>query len=276
MGGIAPEVAALSYVLPPNDIAAVEHTMREHDDIAAVILEPTGAGMGQVPVYPEFLKELREATTKHGIVLIFDEVVTGFRISPGGAQALYGVVPDVTTLATILAGGLPGGAVSGRADILNMIAHDDSNGEHRVGHAGTFNANPLAAAAGTATLSLVSSGEHNAKADASATELRRGINDIMIRMEIPGCCYGLASVFQLRLGLPCQCTDDEHQHPNESQGGTPPALVRQLRLAALNAGMDLMGGRSGLVSSAHTEDDIQHTLASFEKAFTALRTDGRI
>ena len=98
----------------------------------------------------------------------------------------------------------------------------------------------------------------------------------MTRMEIPGCCYGLASVFQLRLGVSCQCTDDEHQHPNESQGSTPPALVRQLRLAALNAGMDLMGGRSGLVSSAHTQDDVRQSLASFEEAFAALRTDGLV
>ncbi|MEC9140351.1 MAG: aspartate aminotransferase family protein [Chloroflexota bacterium] len=276
MGGIAPEVAAMSYVLPPNDIAAVERTIRENDDIAAVILEPTGAGMGQIPVYPQFLKELRATTTNYGIVLIFDEVVTGFRMSPGGAQALYDVTPDVTTLAKILAGGLSGGAVSGRADILNMIAHDNSNGDNRVGHAGTFNANPLVAAAGAATLSLVSSGEHNAKADASAAALRRGINDIMTRMEIPGCCYGLASVFQLRLGVPCQCNDDDHQHPKESQGATPPTLVRQLRLAALNAGMDLMGGRSGLVSSAHTQDDVRQSLASFEEAFAALRTDGLV
>jgi len=106
--------------------------------------------------------------------------------------------------------------------------------------------------------------------------LRRGINDIMTRMEIPGCCYGMASIFQLRLGTQCQCTDAEHQHPSESQGATPPALVRQLRLAALNAGMDLMGGRSGLVSSAHTDDDIQESLASFEEAFSALRADGRV
>jgi glutamate-1-semialdehyde 2,1-aminomutase len=186
------------------------------------------------------------------------------------------VTPDVTTLAKILAGGLSGGAVSGRADILNMIAHDESNGDNRVGHAGTFNANPLAAAAGTAALKLVATGEHNAKADATAVVLRRGINDIMTRMEIPGCCYGMASVFQLRLGTQCQCTDDEHQHPGESQGSMSPALVRQLRLAALNSCMDLMGGRSVLVSSAHTDADVQETLSNFEQTFSALRTDGLV
>ena len=115
---------------------------RPTDDIAAVILEPTGASMGSAPVYPEFLHALRALTEKHGVLLIFDEVVTGFRISPGGAQALYGVTPDITTLAKILAGGLPGGAVCGRADILDMIAHREGAGENRVAHAGDVQREP--------------------------------------------------------------------------------------------------------------------------------------
>ena len=274
MGGIAPEVAALSYVVPPNDAAQVERALEDHDDIAAVILEPTGAGMGQAPVYPEFLHELRSTTQKLGVLLIFDEVVTGFRISPGGAQGLYGVTPDITTLAKVLAGGLPGGAVCGRADVLDMIAHREGAGDSRVAHAGTFNANPLSAAAGAAALRLVATGEPNAAADAQAATLRAGLNDLMTRMEVPGCCYGVASIFQLRLGSPCQCADAEHLHPAEGQPGTPPSVVSSLRLAAINAGIDLMGGRSGLVSSAHTEADVQGTLASFEEAFGALRADG--
>ena len=262
MGGIAPEVAALSYVVPPNDPAQVEAALEAHDDIAAVILEPTGASMGQSPVYPEFLRALRELTLKHGVLLIFDEVVTGFRVSPGGAQALYGVTPDITTLAKILAGGLPGGAVCGRADVIDMIAHRDGAGDTRVAHAGTFNANPISAAAGAAALQLVATGEPNAIADARAATLRDGLNDLMTRMEIPGSCYGVASIFQVRLGA-------------QDDLPTPPEVGAAMRLAAINAGIDLMGGRpSGLVSSAHTEEDVQSTLASFEEAFTALRTDG--
>ena len=261
MGGIAPEVAALSYVVPPNDPAQVEAALEAHDDIAAVILEPTGASMGQSPVYPEFLRALRELTLKHGVLLIFDEVVTGFRVSPGGAQALYGVTPDITTLAKILAGGLPGGAVCGRADVIDMIAHREGIGDDRVAHAGTFNANPISAAAGAAALQLVATGEPNAIADARAEALREGLNDLMTRMEVPGYAYGVASIFQVRLGAEGQTT--------------PPEIGAAMRLAAINAGIDLMGGRpSGLVSSAHTEDDVQSTLASFEQAFSALRGDG--
>ncbi len=275
MGGIAPEVAALSYVVPPNDPALVEQALESHDDIAAVILEPTGASMGHAPVYPEFLHALRDLTQKHGVLLIFDEVVTGFRVSPGGAQGLYGVTPDVTTLAKILAGGLPGGAVCGRADIIDMIAHHEGVGDNRVAHPGTFNANPISASAGAAALQIVATGEPNATADARAATLRAGLNDIMTRMEVPGCCYGVASIFQVRLGTQCQCSDAEHLRPSESQKPTPPNIISAMRLAAINAGVDLMSGRpSGLVSAAHTEADVQTTLAGFEQAFSALRTDG--
>ena len=275
MGGIAPEVAALSYVVPANDPALVEQALEAHDDIAAVILEPTGASMGHVPVYPEFLHTLRDLTQKHGVLLIFDEVVTGFRVSPGGAQSLYGVTPDVTTLAKILAGGLPGGAVCGRADVIDMIAHGDHTGDNRVAHPGTFNANPISASAGAAALKIVATGEPNAIADARAASLRAGLNDLMTRMEIPGCCYGVASIFQVRLGAQHQGSDADRLPAPEDHPPTTPRLVSAMRLAAINAGVDLMSGRpSGLVSAAHTEEDIQSTLAGFEQAFSALRTDG--
>ena len=156
-----------------------------------------------------------------------------------------------------------------------MIAHHEGVGDNRVAHPGTFNANPISASAGAAALQIVATGEPNATADARAATLRAGLNDIMTRMEVPGCCYGVASIFQVRLGAQCQCSDAEHLHPSESQKQTPPNIVSAMRLAAINAGVDLMNGRpSGLVSAAHTEDDVQSTLAGFEQAFTALRTDG--
>ena len=161
-GGIPEGTFGSMLVLPPNDIALVEKAFQENDDIAAVIIEPTGAHMGTLPVYPDFIQGLREVTSRHGAVLIFDEVVTGFRISPGGAQASLGVTPDLTTLAKILGGGLPGGGVAGRRDILDMIAHQEDpawDDVRRVAHPGTFNANPLSAAAGIAALELVATGD---------------------------------------------------------------------------------------------------------------------
>src|SRR5205085_6681523 len=109
---------------------------------------------GAVPIHGPFLKALRDITAKHGRLLIFDEVITGFRVSPGGAQAHYGVLPDMTTLAKVLAGGLPGGAVAGRADILANL--EFRAGPNKMKHPGTFNANPLSAADGAAALQLVS------------------------------------------------------------------------------------------------------------------------
>src|SRR5207244_1542112 len=119
--GVLDEVTGNTVVVPPNDAAAVERALREDASIGCVILEPTGGHWGAVPLRGPYLKALREITTKLDRLLIFDEVITGFRVAPGGAQAHYGVLPDLTTLAKVLAGGLPGGCVAGRADILGLL-----------------------------------------------------------------------------------------------------------------------------------------------------------
>src|SRR5439155_15841798 len=140
-----------------------------------VILEPTGGHWGKVPVRGEFLRGLRELTAKHGQVLIFDEVITGFRVAPGGAREHYGVTPDLTTLAKILAGGLPGGGVAGRAEVLAVFGSGTTLAGRRaqVPHTGTFNGNPLSAAAGIAMLERIADGVAPAKAGAAAATLAR-------------------------------------------------------------------------------------------------------
>ena len=115
--GIPPAVLSQTLTCPPNDIAAVA-ALLQAGDVAAVILEPAGGGSGMTPTDIQYLRELRDLTTKHKALLIFDEVITGFRYSPGGAQAVLGVTPDITTLAKIVAGGLPGAAVVGRKDVM--------------------------------------------------------------------------------------------------------------------------------------------------------------
>src|SRR5438128_1028804 len=148
--GLPTEVTLHTVVIPPNDLNMLEQTLTSDLQIGAVILEPTGGHWGQVPVRGEFLRELRRLTEKHGQLLIFDEVITGFRVHPGGAQAHYEIRPDLTTLAKMLAGGLPGGAGAGRADVLAHI--EVRPGKPKMRHPGTYNANPLSAAAGVATL----------------------------------------------------------------------------------------------------------------------------
>src|SRR3990172_2446902 len=159
--GIPAAVFDTVVVCPANDPAALAAALQP-GDVAAAIVEPTGAHFGQVPLRPAFLADLRRLCTGHGTLLIFDEVVTGFRYAPGGVQALSGVIPDLTTLAKILAGGLPGGAVVGRADIMAAFefrADPQWNRYRRLYHPGTFNANPLSAAAGVAPLALISTTE---------------------------------------------------------------------------------------------------------------------
>src|SRR5262249_55212900 len=119
--GILTEVLGETVIVPPNDPAAVEQALISDPNIGCVILEPNGGQFGDVPVRGAFLEALRELTARHGQLLIFDEVISGFRVHPGGAQGLYGVTPDLTTLAKILAGGLPGGCLAGRADVLAAL-----------------------------------------------------------------------------------------------------------------------------------------------------------
>jgi glutamate-1-semialdehyde 2,1-aminomutase len=146
--GVPAAFADTTIAVPFNDLNVVEEAFRKRgDDIAAVIVEPVSGNMGCVPPAPGFLEGLRQITTKHGALLIFDEVMTGFRLSYGGAQALYGVTPDMTTLGKIIGGGLPLAAYGGRADIMKKIAPVGP-----IYQAGTLSGNPLAVTAGIAML----------------------------------------------------------------------------------------------------------------------------
>ena len=277
-GGIPQETLNTMIVLPANDISIVEKTLRENDDVAAIILEPTGAHMGQYAVRPSFLSELRELTERYEVVLIFDEVVTGFRTSKGGAQGYYGVTPDVTTLAKILGGGLPGGAVSGKADIINMIeARDDPeyNEFRRISHNGTFNANPLSAAAGTKALELIATTPVNDTADMMAKKLKDELNDLLTRVEVPGCASGVASLVFLRLGADHECDKEVCLLTPEQMRITNNAdRTAQIGLAMLNHGVH--STTRFIVMAAHQEQDILDTVDAVEKTLTEVRAQGLI
>ena len=180
--GVALPVAAEPPVgSPPNPDLAVVDPFAEgaleaelaRGDVACVILEPTGAAWGAVPLPPERVASIAAAARAHGSLVVFDEVVTGFRWSPGGAQAVIGVTPDLSALAKVVAGGLPGGALAGRADVMEVLAFRD--GRAKVEHPGTHNAHPLSAAAGIATLDLLADGTALAGANAAAAELRAAL-----------------------------------------------------------------------------------------------------
>jgi glutamate-1-semialdehyde 2,1-aminomutase len=268
--------------VPQNDINVVERTLSQSPDVAAVIIEPTGASWGTVPLAPGFLSQLREVTHRHEALLIFDEVVTGFRVSPGGAQKLYDVLPDLTCLAKVLGGGLPGGAVAGRRDILSLMqfrADAAWNFGRRVFHPGTFNANPLSASAGVAALSHIADGKPPAHADAMAARLAQGMNAAIRERSIAGCVYGLSSMLHIVLGKDCPRPRDGIQWPIETANGAPPPRMESevalaLKKGCLNHGVDLMSMSGCLVSAVHEPADIDATLEAFAAALDEMRAEG--
>ena len=280
----APGVPAESWdsmvIVPSGDLEAVEDALNRDSDIAGLILEPTGAHYGQLPFdVPNYLKGLRELTAQHEVILIFDEVVTGFRASPGGAQVLYDVAPDLTTMAKIVAGALPGGAVGGKADIVDMIAHrgdPEWDNQNRVYHPGTFNGNPLSAVAGAVCLELIASQPINQRADAMAGRLKRGLNETLGKMEVSGHAHGIASMIHLVLA-DCDCDREicnmPHREIKEAVGSPG---VTALKRSMQNNGVDIMGRDAFLVSATHTEADIDRTLAAVEKSLAEVRAEGLI
>ena len=282
ISGVPAAALANRVTIPQNDIALVERTLADDGDIAAIIIEPSGASWGTVPLVGGFLAELREISQRHGVLLIFDEVVTGFRVSPGGAQKLYGVMPDLTCLAKILGGGLPGGAVAGRRDILSLIEFTQDmewNLSRRILHPGTFNANPLSAAAGSAMLSHIADGRPQAHADAMAQRLVPAMNEALERRKIPGCVYGLSSMFHIVLGEECPRPKDGIEWPWDAANGAPPPhtslnVALALKWGCLNNGVDLMGFDGGLISAVHQPADIDATIEAFDKTLAQMQEEG--
>jgi glutamate-1-semialdehyde 2,1-aminomutase len=277
--GILPAVTQGVLVCPPNDPDALARLLEEHDDVAAVIVEPTGATFGLVPLVEGFLAKVRELTAARRVLLIFDEVITGFRVAPGGAQEHYGVTPDLTTLAKIVAGGLPGGAVVGRADVMDVMTPRDDrqwNLRHRVPHQGTFNANPLTAAAGLATLRLVADGDAIARANRTAASLRERLNEVIRRLDSRWVAYGEFSGFHFFTnpgGRDVRPADiyTGKVPAEELKGANPPSLIDDLRCGLIVGGADIFPWPGGCVSSVHSEEDIEATAAALETCLKLMR-----
>jgi glutamate-1-semialdehyde 2,1-aminomutase len=262
--GVPGETANNTVIIPPNDPEAVEQALASDPQIGCVILEPTGGHFGAVPIRGEFLKAVREMTTRLGRLLIFDEVITGFRVHPGGAQAHYGVIPDLTTLAKILAGGLPGGCLAGRADVLASL--EFRPGKPKMKHPGTFNANPLSAAAGVAALKVVSTGQPCQIANERARSLRRKLNNLFVQREANWVAYGEFSGFKLLSGYDGPRPTSEDFVPyngdvNQLGAAKSPGLVHAFRCAMLLNGVDLPG-LGGMTTAAHTEADVDRAVSA--------------
>jgi glutamate-1-semialdehyde 2,1-aminomutase len=281
--GVPEEVSRYCVAIPPNDLNRVEAAFKEDPQIGAVILEPTGGHWGAVPIRGPFLHGLREICSRQNRLVIFDEVITGFRVSPGGAQSYYGVTPDLTALAKILAGGLPGGCLAGRADILAYI--EPRPGKPKMRHPGTYNANPLSASAGVAALKRVATGDPCNKANAAARRLRNQLNELFAARDWPWAAYGDFSMIRLVPGYTgarpsSRAGDNDGAIPfdgdlNQLDGPKNMKLFHALRQAMLLNGVDWWGF-AGMTSCEHTDAVIDHTVAAFEASIETLEAEGLV
>ena len=238
--GVPNAVGALTAVVSSTDVAALEASLAARD-VAAVILEPSGAHYGTSTLDPAYIEAARAACTSTGTLLIFDEVVTGFRVAPGGMQSVLGITPDLTVLGKIMAGGLPGGAVTGRGDLLELFTS-------AIAHAGTYNANPLSAVAGIATLRLVADGTPQRTAEGYAVSLEREWSVAMETAGIPGRVWRMSSIVHLKL-------DDPAAHARIANA------MRAERIDPLNT--------SAFCSAVHTTEDLERSATAFARALVA-------
>ena len=283
--GVLPGVRESLVTIPDGQLDLVDQVLSSDNDIAAAIVEPSGASWGRVPICEEFLHGLRELTATYGVPLIFDEVVTGFRFSPGGAQGLHGVLPDLSCFAKILAGGMPGGAVVGRADILGLFDQTGDPRHDRFGrviHLGTFNAAPLSAAAGIAVLKQVATGEPIERANRLARKLRAAWDRVLEEHGVAGYVYGPCSTFHVYFETNRQRVREANSRQDlrtsdaDRLKAMPLQLVSLYQLLLRHHGVDVMSSTGGVVSSAHTEDDIEDATRAFDETVLGLREAGLV
>lgn len=266
-----------TVVIPCNDEVAMEEALSKKD-IAALFLEGVGASGGTVCMPTELVQKARRLTQEYGTLLVIDEVITGFRWSPGGYQARVGVTPDLSSLGKIVSGGLAGGAaVCGRTDIMELLKIKPGEAEwnryRRIVHPGTWNANPMNAAAGVAMLKVAAKGEVQKQAEAMAERLVAGLNRQIEKRGIEACAYNTTSAIHLHIGK-CQkcdrtlCLDDTKS--------MSPEVVHALDMHLLLNGMQLLRGNEGFVSAVHTEEDIAQTIEAFGLALDGMVADGVI
>lgn len=272
-----PQSTIDTIVVIPADLDRAEAVLRDDPDIAAVMLEPSGASWGTVPLSHDFNRGLRDLTARYGVPLIYDEVITGFRYSPGGYQGLIGVRPDLAVLGKIVTGGLPGGAVVGRADIMGLF---DFTGEARhdrfgrVSHQGTFNANPLSTASGIASLQVAADGSAQAHCDRMAALLRKGMEEILEAEGAAAYAYGDSSIFHVYMeaypGRGAKTRAELHTSDATALKSIPGTVIAAFQRNLNIRGVDLLSYNGGVTSAAHTEDDIEQTLVAFRETIRTM------
>ncbi len=259
--GVPPELAAHTLTLPYNDSAAVEALFNAiGKEIACVIVEPVAGNMNLVAPAQGFLQTLRAECSKHGAVLIFDEVMTGFRVALGGAQQLYDIKPDLTTLGKVIGGGMPVGAFGGRKDIMDYLAPLGP-----VYQAGTLSGNPVAVAAGLATLKLIQAPGFHTALGATAKKLTDGLMAAASEADIKFSAQNVGGMFGVYFSEKVPASFDEVMLCDKE-------AFNEFFHGLLDAGVYLAPSafEAGFVSAAHSQEDIQATVDAAKKVFAAM------
>ena len=257
LGTAGQDPAAIEHteVLPWNNLQAVEDRLAR-GDVAAVITEPLWRGY--IAPAQDYLAGLREICTRHDVVLIFDEIVSGFRVGPGGGQEMFGITPDLSTFAKALANGFPIGAVAGRKDLMSLI------GGGPVIHPGTYNGNAFVTAAARGTLSILGRGDAYETIERAGGRLISGFTSLLQARGIRGSVQGVPASFNVHLGT---------ERPVPSFADTAAldaASTARLTLALLARGIRAIPGGHWYVSAAHTDELVDETLDAFEDALTEI------
>jgi glutamate-1-semialdehyde 2,1-aminomutase len=267
--GVPDGAVADTVVLPYNDPAAFDIVAARASELAAVIVEPVQGSAGSIPATPEFLAGLRAVTARHGIVLIFDEVITGFRLALGGAQEHYGVRADLAAFGKILGGGFPFGALAGSRDLMRLLSVPDARAAGRtpVFYGGTFNGNPTSVAAAGATLDFLRDHpEIYPRLAERGDRIRREVAAAAGRAGLPLTALGVGSIFSVRFVAPPVASVRD-------LAGEDPALLQALFLLLLAEGV-LGHSHHSFLSAAHGDDDIARIVQAYGAAFTEIAAVG--
>ena len=260
--GVPAALAELTITLPFNDVDSLEAIFNQlGDEVAAVIVEPIAGNMNFIPPKSGFLEAMRELCTKHGSVLIFDEVMTGFRVGLQGAQGIYGITPDLSCFGKVIGGGMPVGAFGGRADIMGHISPDGP-----VYQAGTLSGNPVAMAAGIKTLELISAPSFFDNLTVKTKSLLIGLKNVAQSANIPLCTQGAGGMFGFFF------TEAEHVSSFEESMACDAQRFNQFFHAMLEQGVYLAPSsfEAGFVSCMHSENDIADTIDKAAAAMASL------
>ena len=260
--GVPASLAELTITLSYNNIEQVKETFKEiGDQIACIIVEPVAGNMNCIPPVPGFLEGLREVCDEYGSVLILDEVMTGFRVSLGGAQGYYNIKPDLTTLGKVIGGGMPVGAFGGKREIMEHIAPLGP-----VYQAGTLSGNPVAMAAGLATLNIISQPGFYENLSAKTQTLVKGLEERAAKTNIPLTTNQAGAMFGFFF------TEEKNITTFEQVSACDAERFQKFYHGMLEEGIYLAPSayETGFVSSAHSDDDIAKTLDAAEKVFSTL------